>query len=278
MIQEKNIFFNSSLPRATSTLFQNILAQNTTIHATPTDGSLELLFGARANYTTSPEFKAQDAELMLKAWRSFCYWGLQGYCNGLTDRPNVCIKSRGIGIHYRWYASFFGAQQPVRIVCMVRDLRQIYSSMEKIFRLNQEQHQPIQDHAKMSGTSTAKRIDVWTNSQPIGLALERLKQVIDEGLDKNILFVRSEDLCAKPAETMEKVYAYLNLPVFAHDFDNVEQKTKEDDAVYGLTPNLHTIRTEVAPLRKDYLDVLGKDISLWIDKNFAWYQTRFKYI
>ena len=60
----EKIFYQSSLPRAGSTLLQNILAQNPDIYATPTSGVLELIFGARANYTTSAEFKAQDAETM----------------------------------------------------------------------------------------------------------------------------------------------------------------------------------------------------------------------
>ena len=62
----EKLFFQSSLPRSGSTLLQNLLAQNPDIYATPTSGVLELIFGARANYTTSPEFIAQDAELMKK--------------------------------------------------------------------------------------------------------------------------------------------------------------------------------------------------------------------
>jgi len=58
----EKIFFNSSLPRSGSTLLQNIMAQNQKFYVTPTSGVLELVFGARANYTNSPEFKAQDAE------------------------------------------------------------------------------------------------------------------------------------------------------------------------------------------------------------------------
>ena len=64
----KEIFFQSSMPRSGSTLFQSILDNNPKIYGTGTDGCLELLFGARANFSTSPEFKAQDSELMKKAF------------------------------------------------------------------------------------------------------------------------------------------------------------------------------------------------------------------
>lgn len=64
----EKLFHQSSLPRAGSTLLQNILAQNPEIYTTPTSGVLELVFAARGNYTDSPEFKAQDPELMKKAF------------------------------------------------------------------------------------------------------------------------------------------------------------------------------------------------------------------
>jgi sulfotransferase len=69
----KKIFFQSSLPRSGSTLLQNIMGQNPEFYVTPTSGVLELLYAARANYTNSPEFKAQDSELMKKGFIHFCH-------------------------------------------------------------------------------------------------------------------------------------------------------------------------------------------------------------
>ena len=39
----EKLFFQSSLPRAGSTMLQNILAQNPDVYATPTSGVLELI-------------------------------------------------------------------------------------------------------------------------------------------------------------------------------------------------------------------------------------------
>jgi len=279
-MEDKNIFFNSSMPRSMSTLMQNILNQNPEIYATPTDGSLELLYGARTNYTNSPEFKAQDAGLMKKAWRGFCYYGLQGYANGLTDKPNVCIKSRGIGIHFPWYDAFFQEfeKKSPKIICMVRNVKSILSSMEKLFRENQENHQEVQNHAKMAGTITEKRVDQWLNSPPVGLALERIFQMINDETINKVLVIRAEDLTNKPEEVMKSVYKYLELPIFEHDFDNVEQITKEDDEVYGLTSSLHKIREKVEPVDPDYHEILGRELCKSIDARLGWYQKYFAYI
>ena len=267
------------MPRACSTLLQNILAQNPEIHATPTDGSLELLYAARVNFTDSPEFKAQDSTAMLRAWRGFCWGGLQGYAEALTERPNICIKSRGIGIHYQWYNAFFsqaGAGSP-KVLCMIRDLRQIFSSMEKIYQANQDSHQSIQNHAQMSGTTLEKRIDIWATSQPIGLALERFWEMRRAGILKQCHIIRAEDLTTKPAEIMAGVYDYLNLPLFKHDFDHIEQVTIEDDNVYGLSATLHKVRPKIEVMKKDYIDVLGVEVCKWVNERYDWYQREFGY-
>jgi hypothetical protein len=54
---DPKIFYLSSMPRAGSTLLQNIFAQNPSFYITPTPGRLELAFAARANFTNSPESK-----------------------------------------------------------------------------------------------------------------------------------------------------------------------------------------------------------------------------
>ena len=79
-----------------------------------------------------------------------------------------------------------------------------------------------------------------------------------------------------PEKEIKRVYEYLGLPHFQHDFKNVQQLTKEDDTVYGVYGD-HTIRPEIVPLKKDYNDVLGKNASNWIKSNYQWFYDEFKY-
>jgi sulfotransferase len=269
------IFFNSSMPRSMSTLLQCILNQNPDIAATPTDPVLEYLYGARMNYTNTPEVKAMDSELALKTWRGFCLGGLNGYANAYTDKPNLCIKTRGGTIHYKWFKSFMPYKP--KMICMVRNLKSIIASMEKLYRANQEEHQSIQNHSEMKGTTTPKRVDIWMASPPVGMALERLNQTFLEGVNKEVLYIRAEDLTSYPDREMAKVYDYLGIEPFKHDFDNVEQSIKEDDSVYGLTKDLHTIKRKVQPLTPDYNTILGKQVCDWIDNTYTWYQQSFGY-
>lgn len=269
----KKIFFQSSLPRAGSTLLQNVMGQNPDFYVTPTSGVLELLYASRSNFTNSPEFKAQDQELMKKGFISYCNSGLQGFFNGVTDKPYVLDKSRGWGVHYNFLNEFY--PNP-KIICMVRDLRSIYSSMEKNYRKNQLLDSGIVNHSQMKGTSTEKRVDIWASSQPVGLAIERLSQIIREGINKKMLFIRFEDFCDDPKTEMFKIYNYLEVPQYKHDFSNVEQITKEDDSVYGIYGD-HKIKSEILPPKEDYIEILGPNTCNNIKNSYKLFYDYFNY-
>ncbi|HEY0258185.1 MAG TPA: sulfotransferase [Candidatus Methylacidiphilales bacterium] len=268
------IFYQSSLPRAGSTLLQNILAQNLDFYVTPTSGLLELVFGARLNYTNSAEFKAQDAAAMKKAFLAFSRAGMEAYFQALTDKPYVVDKSRGWGVHFDLLQMIF--QEEPKIICMVRDLRQILSSLEKKFRQNPDKYRPVENHANLSGTTTLKRALLSLQSAPVGLALDRLLEVHQRGWAKKILFVRFEDLTTQPAAALRKIYNYLGVPEFTHDFDKIIQMTQEDDQIFGI-PGLHEIRSKVEPLQNDYLEVLGRDAVRHLHQNYNWYFQLFGY-
>ena len=272
---QQKLFFQSSMPRSLSTMFQNIMGQNPDFHVTPTDGLLELVYAARANYTSSPEFKAQDSVLMEKAFKGFCYGGVTGYAQSLTDKPYVLIKSRGWGV-YRGFLDWFYPNP--KVICMVRNLKDVVASYEKIYRKNPQIHDPIRNDSDSRGTTLHKRVDEWMHpSNTIGRATERIFEMIRLGYDDKILFVKAEDLCLYPETELTRIYQYLEIPHFTHDFDNIQQITTEDDNVYGLGNGLHTIRPKLEMKPSDADKVLGKDITKWLYETYNWYYDKFKY-
>jgi sulfotransferase len=271
----KKIFFQSSLPRSGSTLLQNIIGQNPNFYVTPTSGVLELAYAVRANFTNSQEFKAQDSETMEKGYKKYLSNGFTGFYDAITDKPYVIDKSRGWGIHYDFLNYFY--PNP-KIIVMVRDLRDIFCSMEKNFRKNQHKSSPIVNHSEMTGTTTPKRIDVWANSQPVGMAIERLSEIFRQGLDKHMLFVKFEDLCLYPETEITRIYEYLEVEHFEHDFDNIQQITNEDDQVYGIYGD-HKIKQRLELPVSQSKKILGSDVSDWIYNNpqWKWFYDKFNY-
>ena len=157
-------------------------------------------------------------------------------------------------------------------------MRSVLSSYEKIYRKNQHKADPIRDDATSRGTTIHKRVDEWMHpSNTIGRAVERIFEMVRQGYDDKILYVRYEDLCLNPEHEMKRVYDYLELPYFEHDFDNIKQITSEDDAVYGLSTDLHKIRPSLELNPSDFKQILGVDISNWTYDTYKWYFDKFNY-
>jgi sulfotransferase len=192
----------------------------------------------------------------------------------INSKPYIVDKSRGWGVHFDLLQMIFNKDP--KIICMVRDLRQVVSSMEKKFRQNPERHRSIENHSNLNGITTYKRVVHYLQSQPIGLAIERLVEIHQRGWSKKILFVRYEDMTVDPEKSLKRIYTYLELPYFQHNFQKVSQITKEDDEAFGI-PDLHNIRSVVAPQKADFMEILGRDALRYIYEKYAWYFKMFGY-
>ena len=75
---------------------------------------------------------------------------------------------------------------------------------------------------------------------------------------------------------MIKIYQYLDIPYFKHDFDNIEQVTIEDDEVYGAFGD-HTIRKQLKLSPSKAKQLLTPDVCNWIYTNYEWFFKYFSY-
>jgi sulfotransferase len=270
----KKVFFNSSLPRSGSTLLQNVLMQNPEIYSTPTSGVIEFLLDARTIYSSGDSFRAQDPKEMEKGFRGFCKSGLYGFFDGITDRSYVIDKSRAWLGNFR-FANFI--EENPKIIVMVRDLRSIFSSMEKNYRKNPHKDPQIVNGAELKNMTTDSRLVHFSVSPPIGPSLEWLKDCFQQGYDNHILFIRYEDFTKNPESEMKRIYNYLDIDYFEHDFDNIEQLTHENDVIHGIFGD-HVISSKIKPSNEDYLDILGFKNCDIIKQNYPWFFQKFNYI
>jgi sulfotransferase len=272
MVQK--VFYNASLPRAGSTLLQNVMMQNPDIYSTPTSGVVEFLLNARAIYSTGDAFKAQDQKEMAKAFHGFCKNGLYGYFNSITDRPYVIDKSRAWLGNFR-FANFI--EPGAKAIVMVRDLRGIFASMEKNYRKNPHKDPQIVNGAQLKNMTADSRLQHFSTAPPVGPSLEWLYDAVQQGYDQHMLFIRFEDFTRDPETEIKRVYNYLELPYFKHDFENVEQLTHENDVIHGIFGD-HEIQPKIQPLTEDYTSILGFHNCDKIKQHYQWFFNRFNYV
>jgi sulfotransferase len=150
----------------------------------------------------------------------------------------------------------------VKILVPVRSLSEVIASMERLHRKTQEVKSPPGENSHFFQMQTLEgRIDYWLRQDSVvGLALNRIQDVIARGLRDRIHFIDFDVLTTNPAQVMSSVYDFLGEVPFPHDFTNVEQKTSEDDTIFGYV-GLHKIRPAVTPVPKYAPFILGKQLT-----------------
>jgi hypothetical protein len=271
----EKIFYQSSMPRAGSTLLQNILAQNPDIYSSATSGLCDLLLNAKSNFTNGIEFKAQDSDVMESGFKGFCKGGLYGFYNSITDRKYVVDKCRGWSVTYD-FINWFDTNP--KVVIMIRDLRAIVSSLEKKFRQNQHLDTGLQNWSQMSGTTTDKRVELYLNTAPpLCAPIDVIYDIITRKITQKCLFIKFEEFTTNPENELRKIYNYFEIPYYNnHNFNNVEQFTQENDVFYRPFGD-HHVRGKIEPVFEDYVSVLGKHNCEFITEKYNWYYKAFNY-
>lgn len=259
----KNYYFVSGLPRSGSTLIMNLLAQNPRFEVSATSGIMDVMFGVRNSWDNLIEFKANPNE---PAKKRVIKGILENYYAD-SDKPVVFDKSRGWLSLIQMYEYVF--EKPAKVIVPVRDMRDVLTSFEKLWRANSSGSQLSQESQfYFDFQSIEGRTNAWLRTdQPVGLAYNRIVDAVKRGYSDRMLFVRFEDLTSKPKETMQKIYAFLDESDFEHDFNNVKQVTWEDDSIHGIK-GLHDIRPKVEPVESQWQKVLGNFVKPLKDLNF----------
>lgn len=259
----KKVHFVSGLPRSCSTLLCNLLAQNPRVHSTGSSPLHEIGYVARNVFKTEEVKSMQplDAE---KMYLDYVKGGILNAFESLTERPVVVDKNRSWVGHLDQLFKIF---PDAKVLVPIRDLRGIFSSMEKKFRKHPSPMNTIESQSPPAWTTIERRIQGWASSPPIGIAIERLHEAASR-FKNRLYFVRAEDLTNNPKATMEKIWNYLEEEPFKHDFNNVEQYTIEHDV--GWPYGDHIIKNKIEPLVEDWDQILGNKISETIYQKFKW--------
>ncbi len=262
---EKQIHFVCGLPRSGSTLLCNLLAQHPEVHTTPTSACHESLFVIRNSWNQWLEHKAAKDLADDKNLQRVLHAMIHAYHD--TDKPVVIDKGRG------WTSLLelaeFALGKQAKVIVPVRDIASIVASMEKLHRKSAHRNQDSGDYIDAQ-TVQGRAQKVLAKDGVLGLAYNRLKDVLQRGLSDRLMLVEFDQLTSSPGAVMNDVWKFLGMEVPKHDFNNVEQSTHEDDSVHGL--DLHTIRKEVKPVIYDAQQVLGQEFCSTLTNLEFWRQ------
>lgn len=253
----KNFILLGGFPRSGSTLLCNILAQNHNFYVSKSaSGCHDILNNTKNIWGKVLEHRAEGVST--ERLQRVLYSILHSYHD--TEKQIIIDKCRA------WTSSlemfeFITGYFP-KIIIPVRDIRDILASFEKLWRKNNHfSTWQFNEEDKYRSLTTEGRCEIWAEQdQPVGMAYNRIKDIIVRGYKNKVLFVEFENLTRNPELTLKLIYNYLELPSFNHDFNNILQYTQEDDWGVHRIKNLHTIINKVQPIISYSKEILGDNL------------------
>lgn len=243
---QRTYYFMSGLPRAGSTLLSSILNQNPRFYSGPSSPVVPTMIALETSLAQDELFRAypkpQVAAMMIGNILPNFYADI--------NKSVIFDKNRSWVNRLHYIMGYFGIEP--KVLCPVRDIAEILASFIAMQRRNTynsdgtkinfidemliKSNLPLTDENRCNLLSDAQ----WGI---LGQSYNGIKQAIMEGRQKSLHFIEYNDLLDKPEETMRAIYDFLGEPYFQHDFSNIENVHRENDAeVYGMA-DMHEVRT-----------------------------------
>lgn len=254
-----NIFYVSSLPRSGSTLLMNLLGQNPAHYVTPTSGLIEMFVAQRNSWKGITEFRAEGLKKVEPRVRGSLKGLIYGFFEQeLLNNKVVFDKARGWLTYVEDLENVMG--EKVKVICNVRDPREIVASFEKLYRKRGlEWDYPIGDGYTKCQSVEGRADYLLSETSMVGRAITRLRDALRRDIKSRIIIVPFSKLTSRPHFIMRELHEALSLPEFTYDPTNVVQVTHEEDLYHGM--NLHKINSEIKPVEPDWQKILSPTYS-----------------
>jgi sulfotransferase len=249
VVNNKRYAFLAGLPRSGSTLLSSILNQNPIIHSGANSPMFGMMMTLENGIMSTQQFNAYPKPQVVP---SMIYGLLESF---YSDRSESLIIDK-----CREWSNPNGFEllkkilpyQP-KIILTVRTIVEILASFINLIHNNKESVSFIDQEMEARREFYFYRHPDENRCD----ALMRPNGLIDKSLygiafacnseySKNFHFVEYEDLINDTAKTIDKIYDFLEIERFNHDYENIENKFLEKDDTYGLK-GMHDVRPNISP-------------------------------
>lgn len=258
--KSKTYYFMAGLPRSGSTLLSSILNQNPKLYSGPSSPVLSTMYVIEQHLLNDELFHGfpkqdQGKEIISNVINHF-------YSD--IEQSIVLDKNRAWTARVSYIEHYIGQQ--AKIICPVRDIEEILTSMIMMIRRNPYREgnprinfideQLIKLNIPISDDNRCEYIAGPDGI--LGQSLNAIIEGIDQGFFNRFHFVEYNDLVNRPKETLDKIYEFLGEETYEHDFDNIQNVNRESDLnTYGLE-DMHEVRTKLKSTSSNPIEILSE--------------------
>ena len=173
--------------------------------------------------------------------KKMCQAIFETYYQELTDREFIFDTNRMWTARLHQLTQLFDSD--FKVICCVRNPAWIMDSFETIYRKNPFDYSRM--YTPQNRLTVYSRCEAQINAMgTVGSAWTALKEAYYGEFSDRLLLIDYDLLTQHPARSMELLYQFIEQPLFAHDFENVEYDEGAFDSNIGVK-DLHTVKRKV---------------------------------
>jgi sulfotransferase len=267
------LHFCGGMPRSGSTILMNILQQNPQIFTTGTCALADLIgthILVKSRYRE--QFQAMSTEQADKAMYGLIHGATKGWFESLTKKPVVISKNRN-------WSTLFHLYPNSKYIVMVRDLRDVIESFEKVNDRTLALHSFGDRTVMTTAMHIHEKFRYYFNesnsvSETLNYEVPRLMEWFKKDSSK-VLFIRYEDFTKEPIYILRKVYNFIGKEYFEHNLDHIEQSELfEHDHAYFREKTDHVTQSRFQ-MYKEPQRKLSIEFHDRVVKENLWYYNAF---
>jgi sulfotransferase len=239
---DKKYHFLAGFPRSGNTLLSCILNQNPEIYSSPISPVVEYMWIC---HVSSQNYESAQTNAYPERSKKIISKMLENYYSDVK-KPIVFDRNKNWAspdniLMMNDYLDF----KP-KIVFTTRPIIEILASMIAIFKDDLV--------SIMNNTKFVPDLNLSKNDNLCDFLMSEYGRVgatsiafysMDNLNDNNIHVVKYEDLLSTPQETMDKIYNFLEIERFDHNFTNIKKIDQDNDHAVGHPKDLHKIRRKL---------------------------------
>jgi sulfotransferase len=265
---DKIYHFLAGLPRSGNTLLSALLNQNPNIYSTPLSPLPSFMYDFFNTANTAEQAVRNDenkikSEIFLSSFLDNFYKEV--------EKPVVIDREKSWGTPANLDLVKKYITPTPKIIFTVRDILEIIASFVKM------------DAQYLKNNAADASYYIGNYRSPKDLVCEYL-MALNGDIDKGLLSLASafypenkgmfhiveyNDLVFNPDETMAKIYDFLEMPYYEHNFNKIEKVEQDNDEAIGLPKNLHDIRKSLSQsstsldILSDYIKHKYSNMEFW---------------
>lgn len=249
------LHFLAGLPRSGNTLLSAILNQNPDIYSSPLSYLPELYWTLTENINTNDEL-ARNKINFLRFNNVLSNVSTEFYRD--VKKPIIIDRNKVWGTPYNLNIIKNYITPNPKIICTVRDILQIlasyfYINYDNVKRETFETQHFFNEYYTETDSMAEHLMESDGGISKVMLSLASAFLPENKGI---FHFVEYNDLVNNPQETMNKVYDFLEVTSYKHNFNKIVKNEIDIDTIIGIPDEMHKVRPKISPSTTS-LDILS---------------------